>query len=116
MQSSEQYFGGLTNAAKALMLAEKRGVIPKEMDFGVKEVCAVCKQHIQPPKKVLRCAACKAVIYCSKEVRGYRTSSCTCTNNFQCSRYDWNNSPAPGHPNHKELCPQNKVGISMLLS
>lgn len=67
--SSENYFGGLTKAAKDLAAAEKRGgPIPSHFDFGVQPACASCKQNIPEHQKPLRCAACKAVLYCSKEV------------------------------------------------
>lgn len=68
--NSETYYLALKNAAKGLIAAEKRGQVPDtpQFDFGVTECCAACQQPIRPPKKVLRCGACKAVIYCSKEV------------------------------------------------
>lgn len=68
--NSESYFGSLTTAAKELTALEKRGgPIPAKFDFAVEEVCARCMQDIKFPKKIFRCATCKAVIYCSAEVR-----------------------------------------------
>lgn len=65
--SSDSYFGGLTKAAKELAAIEKRGGrIPDKFDFGVQAACASCKQNIL--QKPMRCAACKAVVYCSKKV------------------------------------------------
>lgn len=68
--NSESYFASLTRAAKELTALEKSGApIPAKFDFGVQEVCAACMQNIKPPKKALRCSACKAVIFCNAEVR-----------------------------------------------
>ncbi len=68
MMGNMDFFGDLTKGAKKLMAAEKKGRIPDDLDFGVVAVCASCKQNIFPPKKPMRCASCKAVIYCSREV------------------------------------------------
>ena len=64
----KQYYAGLTDAAKDLVAQEKRGSVSADVDFGVMPACAYCHENIEPPKKVMRCAACKAVLYCSKEV------------------------------------------------
>lgn len=70
MITSAIYFGSLTEAAKELTAAEKRGgPIPAKFDFSVQQVCASCMRNVRPPKKSLRCSACKAVIYCSSEVQ-----------------------------------------------
>ncbi|KAG7451973.1 uncharacterized protein BT62DRAFT_959913 [Guyanagaster necrorhizus] len=45
-----------------------------------------------PPKKPLRCGACKAVIYCNKE----------------CSKHDWKYGTGLRFSTHKQLCPDNK--------
>ncbi|KAG5647149.1 hypothetical protein DXG03_001104 [Asterophora parasitica] len=93
MISAEAYFGGLTLAGKELTAAEKRGgPLPPKFDFGVKEVCASCKENVMPPKKILRCSACKAVIYCS----------------MNCAKRDWSYPSVPNAPTHKMLCPDNK--------
>ncbi|KAJ8087268.1 hypothetical protein PM082_006098 [Marasmius tenuissimus] len=82
---SSSYFGMLTNAAQDLVKAEQRGgPIPAKFDFGVKEACAGCKENIEPPKKVLRCAACRSVLYCSAE----------------CAKRDWKTSMIPNAPTH----------------
>ncbi|KAF8887265.1 hypothetical protein CPB84DRAFT_1684728 [Gymnopilus junonius] len=97
--NSEVYFGSLTQAAKDLSAAENRGgPIPAKFDFSVQEVCAACKQNITPPKKILRCAACKAVIYCSKE----------------CSARDWKYPQGPNQSTHKQLCSDNKRHMEKL--
>lgn len=62
------YFASIRDGAKELMAAEKAGHVPPDVDFGVQAVCASCKEYIMPPKKALRCTACKSVLYCSKEV------------------------------------------------
>lgn len=64
------YFGVTTKDAKELLRAEQSGKpIPAgKFDFGVDAVCAGCREFIRPPKKILRCSACKAVIYCSGQV------------------------------------------------
>ncbi|THH32861.1 hypothetical protein EUX98_g1354 [Antrodiella citrinella] len=100
--TSKQYFGALTSAAQELTLAEKSGLpIPARFDFGTKEVCAYCQQNIEPPKKPLRCSACKAILYCSKE----------------CSKKGWNygtaNAP-PNAPTHKQLCKENARHMTRL--
>ncbi|RDB24278.1 Zinc finger MYND domain-containing protein 15 [Hypsizygus marmoreus] len=97
--SSEVYFGSLTKAAKELAAADKRGgPLPARFDFSVKEVCAACKQNIESPKKILRCSACKAVIYCS----------------LDCARRDWSTPSMPNSPTHKTLCPDNKRHMEKL--
>ncbi|KAH8102056.1 hypothetical protein BXZ70DRAFT_890805 [Cristinia sonorae] len=53
-----------------------------------------CQQVIESPRKPLRCSACKAVLYCSKE----------------CAKRGWNHATVnaqPGTPTHKELCADN---------
>ncbi|KAK0481346.1 hypothetical protein IW261DRAFT_1470377 [Armillaria novae-zelandiae] len=92
MMGNMDFFGDLTKGAKKLMAAEKKGRISDDLDFGVMPVCASCKQNIFPPKKPMRCAACKAVIYCSKE----------------CSKDDWNKGTGLKYLTHKQLCPDNK--------
>ncbi|SJL13376.1 uncharacterized protein ARMOST_16818 [Armillaria ostoyae] len=92
MMENMDFFGDLTKGAKKLMAAEKKGRIPDDLDFGVVAVCASCKQNILPPKKPMRCASCKAVIYCSKE----------------CSKEDWNKGTGLKYFTHKQLCPDNK--------
>ena len=74
--TSELYFGGLTRAAKDLDRLEKAGeTVPStgKYDFSVNDACSTCHQNIQGTKKALRCSACKAVLYCSKEVISYYT-------------------------------------------
>ncbi|KDR71612.1 hypothetical protein GALMADRAFT_74898 [Galerina marginata CBS 339.88] len=61
-------------------------------EFSAGQVCASCKENIVPPKKILRCSACKAVIYCSAE----------------CAKRDWGYPSMPGLPTHKMLCPHLK--------
>ncbi|KAK1226856.1 hypothetical protein PQX77_010160 [Marasmius sp. AFHP31] len=96
---SSSYFGMLTNAAQDLVKAEQRGgPIPAKFDFGVKEACAGCKENIEPPKKVLRCAACRSVLYCSAE----------------CAKRDWKTSMIPNAPTHKALCADNKRHMQRL--
>ncbi|KAK0466135.1 uncharacterized protein EV420DRAFT_1510022, partial [Desarmillaria tabescens] len=85
MMGNMDFFGDLTKGAKKLMAAEKKGHIPDDLDFGVMPVCASCKQNIIPPKKPLRCTACKA-----------------------CSKQDWNNGTGLKFFTHKQLCPDNK--------
>ncbi|KAF9040270.1 hypothetical protein BDZ89DRAFT_944960 [Hymenopellis radicata] len=92
------YFGSLTRGAKSLIEAEKSGRSTEHLDFGVAAVCASCKQTILPPKKLLRCTACKAIIYCSKE----------------CSKQDWNLGTALKIQTHKVLCPNNKRHMARL--
>lgn len=76
MMNSEVYFGSFTRAAQELIALENLGgPIPTRFDFAVEEVCASCMQDIKPPKKVFFCDRCKAVIYCSAEVRCQKNSS-----------------------------------------
>ncbi|KAK7472192.1 hypothetical protein VKT23_000314 [Stygiomarasmius scandens] len=89
--SPDQYYFSINALGKDLAACEKRGSVPSDYDFGVQEVCICCRQSILPPKKPLRCSACKAVLYCSQ----------------QCSKRAWNIPDPPGHPTHKELCAAN---------
>ncbi|KAF9065209.1 hypothetical protein BDP27DRAFT_1298363 [Rhodocollybia butyracea] len=63
----DTYFSIPTKLAKELIQAEQSGKpIPAgKFDFGVDAVCAGCREYIMPPKKISRCSACKAIIYCS---------------------------------------------------
>ncbi|KAF9040178.1 hypothetical protein BDZ89DRAFT_1060578 [Hymenopellis radicata] len=80
MAHNMDYFGSLTTGAKSLIEAEKSGRSTEHLDFGVAAMCASC-------------AACKAIIYCSKE----------------CSERDWNLGTALKKlGTHKEFCPINK--------
>ncbi|KAK7472199.1 hypothetical protein VKT23_000321 [Stygiomarasmius scandens] len=94
----QQFYKGLNAAGKDLAACEKRGHVPAHYDFGVKEACAACQQHIEPPKKPLRCSACKSVLYCSKE----------------CSKRAWTTSNPPGAPTHKQLCADNARHMTRL--
>ncbi len=68
--NSDFYFLWLTECAQELVAAEKHGgPLDPKFTFPAKEACATCMEPILPPKKVLRCSACKSVLYCSSEVR-----------------------------------------------
>ncbi|KAK7043322.1 zinc finger MYND domain-containing protein 15 [Favolaschia claudopus] len=85
--SPEIFFGGIVKCAKALIEAEKNGTADtSEYDYSVEATCFVCRQ---PVFKVLRCSACKAIIYCGKE----------------CAAKHWKTGPPPVH---KSLCSYNK--------
>ena len=68
--NNQSYFNMITKFAKELTDAEKRGGPLPDMFKRLKtqDACATCLQNILPPKKALRCSACKAVIYCSAAV------------------------------------------------
>jgi hypothetical protein len=68
MFSPEWYFGDLTKKAKKLVQYEKSGKpIPKDIDFAVAPTCLYCQKTLMV-EKPNRCSACKAVLYCGKEV------------------------------------------------
>ncbi len=70
MSNTEISSSSITKIAKELAAVEKRGgPVPAKFDFSVRVVCALCLEDISPPKKSLRCSRCKAVIYCSADVR-----------------------------------------------
>lgn len=97
----ESYYARVNSVGLALEQAERGGrPIPEEVanggfgellssfsdmrrneaygaTLGGSEQCAGCKQEIKPPKKVMRCSACKSVTYCSQQVR------------LKYSLYDW---------------------------
>ncbi|KAF9065207.1 hypothetical protein BDP27DRAFT_71116 [Rhodocollybia butyracea] len=93
---SSMYFGLSTKLAKELVQAEQSGKpIPAgRFDFGVETACAGCKENIMPPKKISRCSACQAALYCST----------------QCAKRHWNETSSP----HKSLCPHNKRHMQRL--
>lgn len=102
MITSKLYFGSLTEAARELTAAEQHGgPIPARFDFSVQEACASCMQNIKPPKKLLRCSACRAVLYCSSEVRN---DLCFTNDHFSLK------SPlsAQDEPGANLLCPTNQ--------
>ena len=70
MNSSRvNYFEKTTREAQELVHAEQQPDFkPTDFDFEIPEQCIFCEKVIKG--KPLTCSACKAPIYCSKEVRG----------------------------------------------
>ncbi|GJE94315.1 zinc finger MYND domain-containing protein [Phanerochaete sordida] len=89
----EAFFGSIVQKAHMLEQLERSGKpIPENIEFGITHRCAKCDIDIEPPRKIMRCSACKAVVYCSQK----------------CSSAAWTNPPYDGFPPHKVLCPTNK--------
>lgn len=107
------YFNKITKGAKDLIKAEQSGKpMPASFDFANSQICAWCKQSIEPPKKPLRCSACKAPIYCSAKVYVFDSFVITSLIPFvfvQCVKRDWKTPAVPNAVTHKVLCTDNKV-------
>ena len=66
--NSGSYFNDITAKAQDLIAREQKpGFKPTDVDFSTVVACSFCQNHIMGKK--LSCSACKAPIYCSKEVR-----------------------------------------------
>ncbi|KAJ3887176.1 hypothetical protein GG344DRAFT_56148 [Lentinula edodes] len=91
--------------------------MPASFDFANSQICAWCKQSIEPPKKPLRCSACKAPIYCSAKVYIFDSFVIPSFIPFvfvQCAKRDWKTPAVPNAVTHKVLCTDNKRHMQRL--
>lgn len=110
---SGTYFGGITGEAQKLLKAERQpGFNPTDFDFTTVLTCSFCRSYIEGKK--LSCSACKAPIYCSKEVRLFTVVVSELYPRVfatQCATKDYRQSVVPGAQTHAQLCKDNQVSV-----